>query len=177
MLNGITCVLTGIWHTMLCALPRTIAGWMVAAGTVWLQLYVRVIIHELGHYVLRRAFGVPTDRVVFGSGRKLFQIGRFEFWTSPFGGYNLPYTYCFDIPVKQKIWVYRAGMLANFITMWLWIRNPFWVLINLTAIWSDSRVNVQKTTGYVSDGAWIALLRGGLRLPEGFDPCEKPPDI
>ncbi|WP_206830138.1 site-2 protease family protein [Alicyclobacillus fructus] len=177
MLSGISCVLAGILHTFLCTFPRTLVGWIVASATVWPQLYVRIMIHELGHYVMRRVFGVPTERVIFGSGKRFLRVGRFEFRPLPLGGYNLPYTYCSDVSVKKKIWVYRAGMLANFLTIWLWIHNPFWVLMNLWAIWTDSRVTVQQETGYVSDGAWIALLRGRFRLPEGFDPCKTPPQV
>ncbi|AEJ43712.1 hypothetical protein TC41_1792 [Alicyclobacillus acidocaldarius subsp. acidocaldarius Tc-4-1] len=109
--------------------------------------------------------------MVIGSGPLVFRIKGFEVRWIPTGGSTSPGTYCFDIPIKQKLWVYRGGLLANGLSIFLWLHNPMWVFANVLAIWSNTRVVVFREKRTMTDGAWIALLRGGFRLPEGFEPC------
>lgn len=166
--KGLICEVHNLFLVIRCMFPQTIVGWIVVLIANAPLLYLRIIIHELGHYVFRKRFGVSTEKVTFGTSKLLIRVGIFQFYARPSGGYNLPYTFFSDISVRKKKWIYRAGMLANFLTMLFWLRNPFWVLLNLEAIWQDSRVRVDPESGYVSDGAWLAILNGNLRLPEDF---------
>lgn len=173
MLSGLKGLLVGLfcleWHL----LPQTRQGWLAVVVSLPFISHVLILIHELGHYAFRRIFGIPTKRMVIGSGPLMFRIKSFEMRWIPTGGSVGPGTYCFDIPVKQKLWVYRGGMLANGLSMLLWLHNPMWVLANLIAIWANTRVVIFREKQTMTDRAWIALLRGGFRLPEGFDPCAK----
>lgn len=173
MLSGLKGLIVGLFCVEWNLLPHTRQGWLAVAVSLPFIWHAQILIHELGHYVFRRMFGVPTRRMVIGTGPLVFRIKGFEVRWIPASGEVTPEIYCFDIPVKRKIWVYRGGVLANAVTMLLWLKNPVWLALNLAVIWANTRVEVYPEKQTMSDGAWIALLRGGFGLPEGFEPCAK----
>ncbi|AEJ44359.1 hypothetical protein TC41_2460 [Alicyclobacillus acidocaldarius subsp. acidocaldarius Tc-4-1] len=164
-------LLVGLFCLAWNLLPHTWQGWIAVAVSLPFILHVQILIHELGHYVFRKIFVVPTKRMVIGTGPLMFRIKSFEVRWIPTSGSVGPGVYCMDIPVRHKLWVYRGGILANGVSMLLWLKNPVWVLCGLMMIWANTRVVVFREKRTMTDGAWIALLRGGFRLPEGFEPC------
>ncbi|WP_373278199.1 site-2 protease family protein [Alicyclobacillus sendaiensis] len=146
-------------------------GWIAVAVSLPFILHAQIFLHEFAHYVCRKAFGIPTQRMIIGSGPLMFRIGNFEVRWIPTSGSVGPGVYCMDLPIRRKLWVYRSGILANGLSVLLWVKNLIWVLCGLMMVWANTRVVVFPAKQTMSDGAWIALLRGSFRLPEGFDPC------
>ncbi|WP_304459491.1 site-2 protease family protein [Alicyclobacillus sendaiensis] len=171
MLNGFEDALTGLLCLVRHLLPHTSQGWIAVAVSLPFILHVQIFLHEFAHFVCRKVLGVPTRRMTIGAGPLVFRVRNFELRWIPTSGSVGPGVYCMDLPIRRKLWVYRSGILANGLSVLLWVKNPIWVLCGLMMVWANTRVVVFPDKQTMSDGAWIALLRGGFRLPEGFDPC------
>ena len=80
-----------------------------------------VFIHELGHFAVARAVGIPIRRFSVGIGPALWKIkrGETEYRVSliPFGGYVLPVIEdarsFFAYPVSQRLLFTLGGPAAN----------------------------------------------------------------
>ena len=111
---------------------------ILAVVNFFINLYVAIVIHELGHYVFRKMFGVKTC-VVIGYRFKHLHIGdwHFGFPFSSVGGANHPGSYKTLGPTWKFILVISAGGIFNFIAMVLfWIiavtyfnHHPIWYFI------------------------------------------------
>ena len=138
-------------------------------GVVTIYSPVQILIHELGHYVFRKylvfrlsGWSLALDRWYFASKLR----GAMDSNRRKRG----PGMYCLDIPVSRSCGCtgeesWQTGFDVAVVT------EPNVGLCDLIIIWSNPRVVVFREKRTMTDGAWIALLRGGFRLPEGFDPC------
>lgn len=71
--------------------PRMPLPWVAGAAILATD------VHELGHYLAARCFGIPVRKLVLGSGRKLLRIRagetELELRVLPVSGFILPYPY------------------------------------------------------------------------------------
>lgn len=109
-----------------------------------LVLAVLIFVHELGHFLLARAFGIRVDAFALGFGPKLWSIKRGETLYSlnliPFGGYVKIFgenpdeesikgldklRSLVNKPKWQQILVLVAGVSFNFIFAWFLVSLAF----------------------------------------------------
>ncbi len=111
---------------------------IISIITVLLVLGGLIFFHELGHYLMARAFGMGVSTFSLGFGPKLWSrtIGKTEYCLSavPLGGYcalvgeesgeDLPQgftrdEYFSDRPAWQRLLVVLAGPIANILLAWI----------------------------------------------------------
>ena len=153
------------------AYSERVLGWSV---TTYLLLYLRIIIHEIGHWSTRAVSGVKTETVRFGSGGRITPrfFGVVEFHWLPFGGGNLPLSICNQqLSKSRKMMIYSAGMVFNAVGALLYLHSVLWIMINVFAIYLDIQFEINWRTGFLSDGAALYLIRKNKTFPLAFDPC------
>lgn len=166
---------------------------LIKALQVILALSVLIIIHEFGHYIWARIFGIRVDKfyLFFDVGGKAiarWKWGETEFgigWL-PFGGYckisgmidesldteqlkSKPEKWEFRTkPAWQRLFVMAGGVLNNFIFAVI-------VYIAVMAIWGQAYIENKDNSIYVNDLAYEMGFRNGDRIlkfddyvPENF---------
>lgn len=166
---------------------------LIKALQVILALSVLIIIHEFGHYIWARIFGIRVDKfyLFFDVGGKAiarWKWGDTEFgigWL-PFGGYckisgmidesldteqlkSEPKSWEFRTkPAWQRLFVMAGGVLNNFIFAII-------VYITIMAIWGQAYIENKDNSIYVNDLAYEMGFRNGDRIlsfddyvPENF---------
>ncbi|MBF8376376.1 site-2 protease family protein [Alicyclobacillus mali] len=97
-----------MWHIVLFVI--------LAFIVFWIAMYLAIVVHEFGHLIFRKIFGVPTQSVRIGTGPCICSVGCVQFRWFPLGGMNAPYTFCYPrVNRKKKIVIYGAGSAVNFI--------------------------------------------------------------
>jgi stage IV sporulation protein FB len=140
-------------------------------------ILISILVHELGHAVLQRAFGGQPEIVLYAFGGYASAYGVRESWwrnilislAGPFAGFFL----------AGLVWGYvhlagepEAPMARVFVTAMLWI-NIVWGVLNLLPIWplDGGRVSrevltllMKPATGIVVSLAISAVVAAGLAL-------------
>ena len=155
---------------------------LIKALQVILALSVLIIIHEFGHYIWARIFGIRVEKfyLFFDVGGKAiarWKWGDTEFgigWL-PFGGYckiagmidesldteqmkSEPKKWEFRTkPAWQRLFVMAGGVVNNFIFAVL-------VYIAVMAIWGQAYIDNKDSSIYVNDLAYEMGFRNGDRI-------------
>ena len=140
-------------------------------------ILISILVHELGHAVLQRAFGGRPEIVLYAFGGYASAYGVRESWwrnilislAGPFAGFFL----------AGLVWGYlqlagepEARMARVFVSAMLWI-NIVWGVLNLFPIWplDGGRVSrevltllMKPATGIVVSLAISAVVAAGLAL-------------
>lgn len=145
-----------------------VLGFVVVLG-------VLIFFHELGHFIIARAFGVGVEKFSLGFGPKLLSrtVGRTEYRLSaiPLGGYvkmvgeqpdeeldpeDLPFSFTHK-PVLQRMLIVAAGPFFNFFLA---------VIIFFGIFWLVGVMSLEPVIGNVRAGspAEIAGIRAGDRV-------------
>lgn len=156
---------------------------LLAFLAIVLTLILVVGIHESGHALVARFFGVKIKKISIGFGRPLLQWqtknGYEWVWAMwPLGGYvqllnsrNTPvdpkdYPVCFDKkPIWIRILILLAGAAANIITAWLAFVFVFYIGLShkLPLIQSVQEHGVAAQAGLASGNQFVAV--GGRATP------------
>lgn len=159
------------------------------AGLVllYLALTFAVVVHEMGHFILRHFWHVPTTTVRIGQGPMLCHWGKIEWRTIPCSGANVPYTFCAtNITRWKKITIYCAGPLANTIIglglVWMVLAIASILPVDSLAIGMVALVQAIGVANLiptrhgtqVSDGLFIVALWHRLEFLPPDHPCESP---
>ncbi len=149
-----------------------------AYAVVWVgAVLVSIVVHELGHAVLQRAFGGQPEIVLYAFGGYASAIGVRESWwrnvlialAGPFAGFFL----------AGLVWGYvrlvgapDSDLALSFLDALLWI-NIVWGVLNLFPIWplDGGRVArevltllMKPSTGVVVSLVISAVVAAGLAL-------------
>ena len=97
----------------------------------YLWSFLNIFIHECGHALTARAFGIVADKISIGVGWKLFSLGGGEYTKITFRilpAYGYTYT---DVGSKwEEIIILAMGVISQFLFLylvyWLLKRNPKW---------------------------------------------------
>lgn len=78
-------------------------------------LFSTLLVHEAGHWMLLRRWGVSVVRYEIGFGPKFFKLGCVQVNALPIGAAVVPQTDAYQaLSAKQRAWVALAGPLASF---------------------------------------------------------------
>lgn len=119
-------------------------------------LYLSIAIHEAGHFFFCYLFKVPIHRVIIGGGPKLFKIKKFEFYMLPLGGGNIPYSYDLNLSKGKAVLVFLGGILANFISIFIFFYFPLWIFWNVIMVIANLIPIRNKKT--ISDGLFVISI-------------------
>ncbi len=173
-----------------------IVGLLPFLGSVLLAIMILVFVHEMGHFLAAKLFGMRVDRFSVGFPPNLLKkkIGETEYvlGATPLGGYvkidgmvdesldaeNLasdPQPWEFRAkPVWQRIVVITAGVIFNMILAWV-------ILTGLKATYGEAYVPVENIEGvYVTPDspAYAIGLRTGDRIVSvGGEPLTRMDDL
>ncbi len=154
---------------------------------VYVGLWMQLIVHELGHRLMRGLCHLPTTRIVLGDGPCAAHWGAWMFRAWPIRGQNEPPSYCLSASRWQKTWVLMAGaglngLVALALVGWM-MRNG---QLSLTLMWVAGfqllgllqLIPTRGPGGRASDGLFLIALWSGMRFcpphPCGknfVDPC------
>lgn len=118
---------------------------MIAGITIVLVIGGLIFFHELGHFLVARAFGVGVSKFSLGLGPRLFGITRgkthYQLAAIPLGGYvmlvgeqegeKLPENFTVEEsfsehPTWQKLLIVAAGPVFNLLLAWFIAWGLFW---------------------------------------------------
>jgi len=109
---------------------------MITIGAALFVLSLLILVHEWGHFLAARFFGVRVERFSIGFGPRLWGVkkGETDFCISavPLGGYvkllgegekvlslsERPYAFS-EKPLRHRVAIVLAGPLFNFLLAWV----------------------------------------------------------
>ncbi|SFS70242.1 site-2 protease family protein [Paenibacillus sp. BC26] len=133
-------------------------------------IYLSIFIHELGHYITIRMFGIKVHEFVVGTSYKLikfnFRETKFSIGINPFGGgYVANEHKDFEkLSLLKKLIIISAGIILNFVcfiiglTIYLVQKN-----VNLNSIWL-SFITVIQNLPTIFNGLWEAIKKENISL-------------
>ena len=134
-----------------------------------------IAIHEYGHLLAAKLFGVPVARFSIGFGPKLLEIKRGEtsYWLSwiPIGGYVLP---AIDpdgfreLPAYKRIAFSIGGPMANVIAAFVGLFLLGLTEFNLPIIGATSFAAAQLSAGLQQQIAGLSALFGNVEQLNGI---------
>ena len=103
--------------------------WIILFAYLW--SFLNIFIHECGHALTARSFGIVADKVSVGAGWKLFSVGGGNYTKMTFRIFPVDgYTYTEMGSVNQEIVILAMGVITQFIFLgliyWLLKKNRKW---------------------------------------------------
>lgn len=143
------------------------------------SLVVAMLIHELGHLLAARAFGVRAPELGLGWGRRLWSARvadvEFKLHALPIGAYvRLDMTELQRRPLTQQVTVLLAGIFVNLVAAaltqgtWFSLINYVLAAANLLPLyqqdgWKCGMVVLRKVVGQRSSLVeWTFTIAGGV---------------
>ena len=88
-----------------------------------------LVLHEMGHWMVLRRYGVEVREVWLGLGPKLYEAGWLRFGMLPIGGAVVPDPAAYAaLAPMQRVWVALAGPLTSLaygvVLLGIWLAAP-----------------------------------------------------
>jgi membrane-associated protease RseP (regulator of RpoE activity) len=153
-----------------------------------LGVFVMILVHEAGHFVAARAFGIKVDQFFIGFGPRIWSFRRREteygLKVLPFGGYvKIAGMNPFEEPPPedrdrvftakpkwQRAIVLVAGSFTHFVLAFLLLASFFW-FVGVPRLGKPEVVSVERTL----DGETSPAAEAGLRPGDVFVAVEGEP--
>jgi len=107
---------------------------IVSVLLVGIGFSLSVLVHELGHAILQKMFGLPVSMIEWGSGPRIFKFKVFEMRLIPLRGSVFPNGSTLAKSKWVALVIAAGGILAQWFGMWMIAVSHIYIIPTINII-------------------------------------------